>query len=504
MRSKIILILAGALVLEACGDSTGAPDPDGADAPPQTPTNRIQLPGNVRQNLGITWEKARQGRLERIHSVPGEIVARPDHSWTVHAPLSGTVTRVAQLWQSLEAGDIVVEIASSKLAEMQTGLYAEHARAEEARMAISLALAGVQPTRALADTLIQAAKDARAAVTRAEIALDNARLVAKEAQLRLAEVERLRESDAVSAPVLLAARLGALEQKRGANTAHRTLRTARVEAAEHSLRAATAQVNVTESERRLALLAAGLSSAEAAFESRLAALAATSGLTTEALSVSENGTPAWARMRKLALRAPDAGVVVTVHTSAGTWIDQDEPLVGILDPSQLAFRALIPEGDVAHLPGKFSMRIEVPGIERSLETTLSEIRPVAHAATRSVLLEGFVANPDGRLRVGTSATAHVITGLAAGEEVLVPLDCVVRDGLESVVFRRDPADPDQVIRTLVTLGAKSAGWIEVIAGVGAGDELVRNGVHQLRQTGLGKASATGHFHADGTWHEEHK
>ena len=61
-----------------------------------------------------------------------------------------------------------------------------------------------------------------------------------------------------------------------------------------------------------------------------------------------------------------------------------------------------------------------------------------------------------------------------------------------------------VIRTPVELGARSSGYAEVIAGVLDGDELVADGVHQLKQTGLGKAPEGGHFHADGTWHEDHE
>ena len=76
-------------------------------------------------------------------------------------------------------------------------------------------------------------------------------------------------------------------------------------------------------------------------------------------------------------------------------------------------------------------------------------------------------------------------------------------GLEAIVFRRDPAAPDVVVRVAVELGDRSGGWIEVIAGVGTDDELVRDGVHQLRQTGQGRGAAGGHFHADGSFHGGH-
>jgi multidrug efflux pump subunit AcrA (membrane-fusion protein) len=90
------------------------------------------------------------------------------------------------------------------------------------------------------------------------------------------------------------------------------------------------------------------------------------------------------------------------------------------------------------------------------------------------------------------------------EEVIVPVRCVVFDGLEAIVFKRDPKTPNVVIRTPVELGARAAGQVEVLAGVMAGDALVADGIQQLKLTGLGKAPVGGHFHADGTWHEDHK
>ena len=94
--------------------------------------------------------------------------------------------------------------------------------------------------------------------------------------------------------------------------------------------------------------------------------------------------------------------------------------------------------------------------------------------------------------------------ISKSDEILIPISCVVRDGLQSIVFVRDAVNKNEVTRVRVALGARSSGWVEVVAGVGAKDELVKDGVHQLKQSGLGKsASAGGHFHSDGTWHGDH-
>jgi multidrug efflux pump subunit AcrA (membrane-fusion protein) len=139
-----------------------------------------------------------------------------------------------------------------------------------------------------------------------------------------------------------------------------------------------------------------------------------------------------------------------------------------------------------------------------ITTELLGPMPVADSATRRVQVEAIVPNPDGILPQGLSATAHVQIQESASEEVLLPENCVVIDGLEMIVFRRDPNDPGFVIRTPVELGLRGAGNVEVLAGVLDGDFVVQKGIYQLKQAGLGRAAQGGHFHADGTWHAEHE
>ena len=72
--------------------------------------------------------------------------------------------------------------------------------------------------------------------------------------------------------------------------------------------------------------------------------------------------------------------------------------------------------------------------------------------------------------------------------MIVPTDCVVQDDLEWVLFKRDHVQPDEVIRTPVSLGRRADGWVEVLSGVIEDDEVVRDGIHQLKQTGIGKTA----------------
>lgn len=495
-----VAIMAVGLVLTGCGGDGGEPKKASGKAA-EAPTNRIDLPASVRQNLGITWAEAKRGRLETVERVPGEIVVRPDRDWHLRAPLAGTLTRIAAPWTRVESGEVVVRIASPALAQVQAELYAARERAEVAKMDLAQARAVVAPERAFAETRERAAKDAAENVARIEGGLLEAERVAAAAARRLEEVKRLQATEAISAAALLTARRETLEATRTATQAMTDLNAARVHAGRLALDAATTRARVEAADARLSLLATRLASAESAFDQRLSSLAALSGTTSEALRVVEGGVPAWARLREFEMRAPGVGVVAEVDAAAGRFVDQDEELIRIVDSSTLMFRAHLPEGDVGRFPVELEATVSVPGTAGSFSASGVALRALGVSKTRSVVLEALLQNPAGRLRPGTSATALVVTSRAAGEEVIVPVNCVVRDGLESVVFKRDAANQDQVVRTVVSLGTESGGWVEVIAGVGTKEQLVLEGVHQLRATGLGKAAAGGHFHADGTWHE---
>jgi hypothetical protein len=103
--------------------------------------------------------------------------------------------------------------------------------------------------------------------------------------------------------------------------------------------------------------------------------------------------------------------------------------------------------------------------------------------------------------VRDGVVALVEVRIDGGDEVLaIPERCVVRDGIERVFFRRDPNDADKVIRVVADLGASDGYWVAVLSGVGVGNEVVLDGAYPLSLTGGGKASAAGHFHADGTFH----
>ena len=259
----------------------------------------------------------------------------------------------------------------------------------------------------------------------------------------------------------------------------------------------TQRVVTLESEVELAMLD---------FLQHLRALSVLTGESEAALLEQQGGTPRWKSATSIQLRAPGGGRVVDLHVASGERLDAGVPIAEVVDPAELVFRGQVPEGDLGSIPSGARVLVEPAseGIE-PIETRLADAIPLAHETTRTVRVEARVANPELVLPVGFSAIARVLLSESPHEENVVPSDCVVMDGLDAIVFVRDPNDPDELIRTPVSLGSRDRDSVEVLSGVLAGDQVVRHGALQLKEASSGAPAVDGHFHADGTFHgEQHK
>jgi hypothetical protein len=127
-----------------------------------------------------------------------------------------------------------------------------------------------------------------------------------------------------------------------------------------------------------------------------------------------------------------------------------------------------------------------PG-QRTIDLFLEPAVPVAWARPG---VAGF-------LEVDTSGTAEPV--------LAIPLAATLQDGLDRVLFRRDPKDADKVIRQEADLGLNDGRWVEVKSGLIDGSEVVLAGAYELMLASSGSAAKGGHVHSDGTFHSgEHK
>lgn len=203
----------------------------------------------------------------------------------------------------------------------------------------------------------------------------------------------------------------------------------------------------------------------------------------------------------LTIAANADGRVLSLLQPSGAWAAKHAPVVDLVDPTQLRFRGRALQSELPLLRDGMSARVFAEGQLESKTEGVLMLGLTGDAAART--LDVFVAleEPPRWARPDIAARIEVTVDETSPLATAVPLRAIRRDGLDRILFRRDPEKPDEVIRVKAVLGLSDGRWIEVLEGVAPGDEVVLDGSFQLLYSGDDKEMEKGgHFHADGTYH----
>lgn len=209
------------------------------------------------------------------------------------------------------------------------------------------------------------------------------------------------------------------------------------------------------------------------------------------------------------VRASEAGVVSSLAVTNGAFVEGSSLILTTIDAAKVRFRAMALQSDISRFKDGQKVNIVSPqsgnnDINDSIPAEL-KIGLTADATNRTITL--FAKPSDSSedrawARSGISAFLEIAEESTDGIVLAIPKSAVVRDGLTHVFFKRDPLDPNKAIRVEADLGVSDGRWIEIMSELGPNDEVVLNGVYELKLASEqgGKTQKGGHFHADGTYH----
>ncbi len=214
-------------------------------------------------------------------------------------------------------------------------------------------------------------------------------------------------------------------------------------------------------------------------------------------------------MKSLHIHTPVAGYVIQVGVREGQYVSPQTELYLIADLSKVWVYADIYEYELPWIkvgdPAEIRLTA-VPG--RVFKGRVVYVYPYADPKTRVVKVRLEFPNPDlvFRPELFADATIHAQPKPAV---LTLPLEAVVRTGIKEHVFVRK--DVGRFEPREVTLGVSANGWVEVLAGVAEGEEVVVSGQFLLdsesklkeamlrfTQPGAGEAAGghQGHFSHD--------
>lgn len=188
---------------------------------------------------------------------------------------------------------------------------------------------------------------------------------------------------------------------------------------------------------------------------------------------------AQARLSDRLIKAPFDGLLGLRQVSEGTFLSTNTTITTIDSIDLIRLDFYVPERFIATLmPGQeVEATVEaypVRVFKGQVKTVDSRVDPV----TRSVLIRAEVMNEDHALRPGLLMTVDVIS--SSRTAVSVPEEAVIPTAGKNYVF---VVVGDEAERREVTLGLRRPGYVEVKAGVAAGERIVVQGAFRLGNAG---------------------
>ncbi|MBL8757726.1 MAG: hypothetical protein JNK35_04760 [Phycisphaerae bacterium] len=434
------------------GGASAGPGRPASGAAAAAPTNRVDIPIAVRQNLGVTFAKVERRAVARTLRVPGRFEYLPTARREYRAALAGQVEPLVQQYERVEAGRPLFRVASASWRDLHEQIAGTRARVES-----------MGPLREAHRAHEKSLSD--------KVALWEA---------RLARLEELREAGGGSAALMTEAR--ATLNATQAELADVMEKDAELQAQQHQVEA---DLRALLTRRDLVLRAAGCEPA---------------GAGTAGGGGAEDAT-------SFTVCALAAGVVEVMAVTPGGLVEASGHVLTVVQPEAVRFRARALQADANRLRDGLPAAA-VPAGDAAASDSVPEamsgaltIAPGADPDARTIDLILTPSRLASWARAGVAAHLEVTLAGTAGPELSIPASAVIRDGLKAVIFRRDPANPDKAIRMEADLGVSDGRWVVIASGVKEGDEVVLGGNYQLMLATSGSAPKGGHFHSDGTFHE---
>ncbi len=183
-----------------------------------------------------------------------------------------------------------------------------------------------------------------------------------------------------------------------------------------------------------------------------------------------------AQHRKLSIKAPFPGVVGFRTVSPGAYVTAGTPLANLEKVDRLKVNFSVPEYYLAKL--SVGQRIEIiadalPGM--LFGGDIYAIDPAVDVNGRAIKVKATLSNEDRKLRPGL--LARVTVKGAPRTAVTIPESALFSRGGDFLVFK---AENGKAMEAKVVAGRRENGFVEIIEGVEAGQQVVIAGQARLR------------------------
>ena len=186
------------------------------------------------------------------------------------------------------------------------------------------------------------------------------------------------------------------------------------------------------------------------------------------------------------IRVTTAGNVVKRLVAPGVLVQPGTPVLKIVQVDKVRLQANVGEQDLAGIRVGSPVTVLLAGnAGEPFTAKVSSISPFVDPGARTAVVEAVVPNPGRRLLPGQYVQMQFVTG-EQRNALSVPREAVARSGDSASVW---VVANDRVERRQVTTGLESQDRVEIVAGLDAGERVVRRG-HEGLYAGARVADAS--------------
>lgn len=299
--------------------------------------------------------------------------------------------------------------------------------------------------------------------------VETARVLAVDLALDATAVGSLRSNESVVLRPETAGRIAAINFRDGVAVARGALLV--------SLDAATQAAEFAQARANLGLAQANQKRTQELFEKKFISQQSLDN-TGAALKVQEAAVAlAQARLDKMRIKAPFAGVVGIRNVSIGDYVKEGQELINLEDIGTLKIDFRLPESYLGQLKPGQSVEISTDALPgQRFAAVLDAINPLVDTNGRAISCRAHLSNAEGKLRPGMFVRVRLIFERRSNV-LLIPEQALVPDAKAPFVYR--VAD-GKAARVPVKPGIRRNAQVEIVEGLQAGDEIVTAGQLKLR------------------------
>ena len=175
--------------------------------------------------------------------------------------------------------------------------------------------------------------------------------------------------------------------------------------------------------------------------------------------------------------SPIDGVVTDRPIFAGEMASNGAPMITLMDVSQVIARAHVSQDDAKYLKVGDAANLVLPDASALIPGKVSVISPALDPANTTVEVWVQAANPNGRLKPGTSMRAEMIAQTVPSALVIPQAAVLTSSSGNTSVMVVDSENKPR--RKPVTLGIRDGGNVQVSEGLASGERVVTIGAFEL-------------------------